>query len=90
MEAGRFDAHFISAGGQRRHAVLAVLIADQDAFKRGSRILYFDGGVGYDAPGRVVDGAGDFSRGGLGRQGRDEYYKKQHPQKTVHLNIQTQ
>ena len=90
VEAGRFHAHFIGAGGQRRHAELTALIAEQGAFERGGRVLHFDGGVGHDTAGRVVDGAGDFAGGRLGRQGRDENPKKQHPQKTLHLDIQTQ
>ena len=83
VEAGRFHAHFIGAGGQRRHAVLTALIAEQDAFERRGHALHFDGSVGHDAAGRIVNGAGDFTSGRLGRQGRGENRKKQHPQKSV-------
>ena len=89
-EAGCYHVHFIGAGGERRHAVLTVLIAEQGALERGGRVLHFDGGVGHDTAGRIVDGAGDFAGGRLGRQGRDENAKEQHPQITLHLDIQTQ
>ncbi len=89
-EAGRFHAHFIVAGGQRRHAVLAALIAEQGALERGSGVLDLDGSVGHDPAGRIVNGAGDFAGGRLGGQGRDENAKEQHPQIALHLDIQTQ
>jgi hypothetical protein len=90
MEAGRFYAHFICAGCQGRHTVLTALIAEQDAFERRGHALHFDGSVGHNASGRIVNSTGDFTSGRLGRQGGGKYRKKQHPQKALHLNIQTQ
>ena len=89
-EAGSFHTHLIGSGGQRRHAVLTVLVAQQDAFESRSRVLHFDRGVGYRSAGRIVHRAGDFAGGRLRPQDRHENHRQQHPQITSHLDIQTQ
>ena len=89
-EAGRVHPHSIGAGPQRRHAELAALVAQQGAFERRGLVLHFDGCVGYHRAGSIVDGAGDFAGGRLGRQSRYKTPNQQHPQKTWHLHIQPQ